>query len=133
MYSIEEHVQPTNQHLRLHNNLAQPSLSPTPHLSDHLHHRRHHTTQLIFNQQITSLNPKQEDKMVVPGRRSRPNQRVSPPPSTSEKTEDASVLSQGRTTPSGPSDISPAVPVYVSLSSRAYNKLGSNCLCVQIS
>ncbi|KUL88324.1 hypothetical protein ZTR_04924 [Talaromyces verruculosus] len=49
--------------------------------------------------------------MVVPGRRSRPNQRVSPPPSASEKTEDASVLSQGRTTPSGPSDISPAVPV----------------------
>ncbi|GAM40964.1 hypothetical protein TCE0_041f13719 [Talaromyces pinophilus] len=49
--------------------------------------------------------------MVVPGRRSRPNQRVSPPPSTSEKTEDASVFSQARTTPSGPSDISPAVPV----------------------
>ncbi|EEA19054.1 vacuolar ATPase assembly integral membrane protein vma21 [Talaromyces marneffei ATCC 18224] len=51
--------------------------------------------------------------MVVPGRRSRPNQRVSPPPSSApEKTDDVSVLSQGATAaPSEPSDISPAVPV----------------------
>ncbi|RAO72239.1 uncharacterized protein BHQ10_008251 [Talaromyces amestolkiae] len=45
--------------------------------------------------------------MVVPGRRSQPNHRVSPPPPP-EKSDNASVLSQGSTTPS---DISPAVPV----------------------
>ncbi|EED12335.1 conserved hypothetical protein [Talaromyces stipitatus ATCC 10500] len=48
--------------------------------------------------------------MVLPGRRSRPNQRVSPPPSSSEKPDTSSVLAQGSTNIPGASDTSPAVP-----------------------